>query len=274
MKKTMILIASVFVVIAMFIPTLALNAEIVSVSYAGKPIYEKERLLVDGVTYVPFRDFYSTTVGAQIKWNAKSSQAAASTTGLTVNAKAGEAYIEANGRYLYTGNKNIIHQGTMYIPLRPAAKAIGAHVTWNQASFEAIVTKAGSFIENGSSYYNQDDLYWLSRIISAEAKGESLKGKIAVGNVIQNRVKNKQYPNTIKEVIFDRRFGVQFSPTANGSIYDTPTEESIIAAKICLEGYSMNASVLFFLNVDAATNLWIVENCSYVMKIGNHSFYA
>lgn len=49
------------------------------------------------------------------------------------------------------------------------------------------------------------DLYWLSRIISAESRGESLKGQIAVGNVVLNRVEEDDFPDTIPAVIFDRK---------------------------------------------------------------------
>ena len=128
-------------------------------------------------------------------------------------------------------------------------------------------------IEKGASFYKSDDVYWLSRIIHAESGGEPLKGKIAVGNVVLNRVKNKNYPNTIYGVIFDKKYGTQFSPVSYGTIYNTPSSESIIAAKICLDGYSLNEEMIYFINPKIATNFWITEKCTYVMKIGNHSFY-
>ena len=41
-----------------------------------------------------------------------------------------------------------------------------------------------------------EDLHGLSRIISAESRGESLAGQIAVGNVICNRVASEEVPDT------------------------------------------------------------------------------
>ena len=41
--------------------------------------------------------------------------------------------------------------------------------------------------------YTDDDIYWLARIIEAEAGGEPYKGKIAIGNVILNRVNSKEF---------------------------------------------------------------------------------
>ena len=49
----------------------------------------------------------------------------------------------------------------------------------------------------------------------------SNEAKVAVGNVVLNRLRNTTdwgHVTTIKEVIYDRKWGVQFSPTANGSM--------------------------------------------------------
>lgn len=42
----------------------------------------------------------------------------------------------------------------------------------------------------------------LQRIVEAEAGGEDLEGRALVANVILNRVLGKQFPSTIKEVVF------------------------------------------------------------------------
>ncbi len=50
--------------------------------------------------------------------------------------------------------------------------------------------------------YTENDLYLLAQLIYGEARGESTKGKIAVGNVVMNRVLSRGYPGeTIEEVI-------------------------------------------------------------------------
>ena len=81
-----------------------------------------------------------------------------------------------------------------------------------------------------SKFYRPDEVLWLSRIIIAESRGESLLGQIAVGNVVLNRVKSRDFPNTIYGVIFDRKYGVQFTPVANGTIYNTPGYTETLAA--------------------------------------------
>lgn len=123
------------------------------------------------------------------------------------------------------------------------------------------------------SAYDYEDLYWLSRIISAEAKGESFTGQIGVGTVVLNRVRSSQFPNTIKGVVFDQKYGTQFTPVANGTIYDAPTQSAVVAAKMCLDGYTLSGSVLYFLNPRIATSSWIQNNRKYAFRVGNHDFY-
>ena len=89
-----------------------------------------------------------------------------------------------------------------------------------------------------------------------------------------NRVRNEQFPNSVYDVIFDTRFGVQFTPISNGTIYNTPAESSVVAAKICLEGYTLSDNIYYFLNKSVATSLWVHNNRPYVMTIGAHSFYS
>ncbi len=135
------------------------------------------------------------------------------------------------------------------------------------------LTFKGKNGENASGY-DSDDLLWLSRIIYAEAGTEPLEGKLAVGSVVMNRLASANYPDTIYGVIFDRKFGVQFTPAATGSVYKSPDEESILAAKMCLGGYSVSSDILFFLNEAIATGTWMQDNRDFVMTIGNHDFYS
>ena len=161
----------------------------------------------------------------------------------------------------------------LFVPIRAIASAFNAKVDWDNATRTVTVTSSSKTLTSGSSYYNATDLYWLSRIISAEASGESLVGQIAVGNVVLNRKASKQYPNTVYGVIFDRNGGTQFSPVSMGTIYNSPSETSIIAAKICLEGHSVDTNILFFMNPRIATSNWISKNRPFAFTIGRHNFY-
>lgn len=183
-------------------------------------------------------------------------------------------YVVSNGRYLYLDCVPQIVSGKLYIPIRTLSKVYCQYINWNEIAECVELVSTGEVLEDGSTYYNSDDLYWLSRIISAESRGESLLGKIAVGNVVMNRVCSPSYPDTIYGVIFDHRHGVQFTPSVNNSIYNNPTEESVLAAKICLEGYSVSGNAIYFLNQKTAKSNWIVKNRTFLKTIGNHSFYS
>ncbi|ABR49337.1 cell wall hydrolase, SleB [Alkaliphilus metalliredigens QYMF] len=120
----------------------------------------------------------------------------------------------------------------------------------------------------------EDDMYWLSRIIHAEAQGESYQGKVAVGNVIMNRVGDGNFPNSIYGVVFDRQHGyTQFSPVLDGSIHNKPHQDSVRAAREVLDGARPVGDALYFLNPRKATNFWIVQNRKHMMTIGLHDFY-
>ena len=245
----------------------------VNVYNNGRQILEEESAIIESVTYVPVRAFSEEMGAESITWNAKTQTATVKKGEISIKITDGASYIEAAGRILYapTGVKNI--NDRLFVPIRPLAAALSADVDWNGATRSVTLSKSKSQFALGSEFYNSDDLYWLSRIISAEARGEPMKGKIAVGNVVLNRKASPSYPNTVYGVIFDRKHGTQFSPVSYGTIYNTPTEESIVAAKICLEGYTISDEILFFVNPKYATSNWIANNRPFAFRIGNHYFF-
>lgn len=94
---------------------------------------------------------------------------------------------------------------------------------------------------------DKDDLYLLSHLIMAEEEGASYENKLMCGLVAMNRVKDKSYPNTLEEVIFqkDKKGNVQYAciKLAKGKkarIYLEPNEDSLRAAKEIL---SKNCSI-------------------------------
>lgn len=241
--------------------------------YVDGTKYGGKAFLRDSVTYVGIREFSMHMGVNSVSWNSAAKTATATSDSLSVSAENKALYIIANGRYLWARSGVIIINGTMYVPLRTISKAFGCNVSWNSTEFAAYVSKSAP-LEAGRYYYDNDSLYWLSRIIHAEASGESLLGKVAVGSVVLNRVKSSEFPNSIYSVIFDKKNGVQFTPAANGAINCTPSEESIIAAKLCLDGASISDKALFFMNEALAQSSWVSDNRKFIISVGNHKFYA
>lgn len=229
--------------------------------------------LYNSTTYVPLKaTVQNLSPSASVTW--ENGQAVVRTSSLTITARPGNCYIEANGRMLYVNDSVKVVNGTTLVPVRVLAKAMGASVSWNASSQIVSLSSGSGTIKSGDAFYNSDSVYWLSRIINAESSGESINGKIAVGDVILNRVACPDFPNSIYSVIFDSTGGIQFTPVANGTIYNTPSSDSILAAKLCLDGASIVGNSLFFFNPTIATSSWIANNCDYVATIGNHKFYA
>ena len=69
------------------------------------------------------------------------------------------------------------------------------------------------------------------------------------------------------------KHGVQFEPVINGTIYNKPSRDSVIAAKYTLSGVNAAHESLYFLNPAIASNTWIPEKRRLCTIIGNHWFY-
>ncbi|MGI6538887.1 MAG: cell wall hydrolase [Caldicoprobacterales bacterium] len=133
----------------------------------------------------------------------------------------------------------------------------------------------GSTSSRGAlSQRDRDNIFWLARIIHAEARGESYLGQVAVGSVVMNRVAHPGFPNTIYGVIFEYTGSIpQFSPVADGTIYNNPNASCLKAAEEAYFGSKPVGGALFFFNPGKTSASWIVRNRQYVTTIGNHAFY-
>ena len=230
---------------------------------------------IGGVTYVPLRAFVNALDDtAEFSWNDRTGTATVTIKGLELKVTQEEKYIVANGRYLYLDGTVRNENGSLMLPVRPLAKAFGVKVEWDGESESVNISGQVEPILPDWCFYNEETLYWLSHIVYAEAGIEPLEGQIAVAEVVLNRVDKRCWPNTVYEVVFDTRAGVQFSPISNGTIYLEPSKEAVIAAKLALDGADVVGDSYFFLNPDIANSGWFDRNCEYVTTIGSHRFYT
>ena len=245
-------------------------------SYAKSAVYVSGKRIsasginINGTDYIPLKAA-ANAIGATYSYNSTSRTAIMRIGTLTLSATNGNYVIYASDRALFALSPAIVmSDGEMYIPASTFAKATGLSLSSGRnISFSGEVKP----LAHASRFYREDEVLWLARIIHAESAGEPLLGMIAVGNVVLNRVASKDYPNTIYSVIFDRKYGVQFSPILNGSIYNTPSYNSVLAAKICLEGFDVSGGALFFLRPDISTSSWIPNTREYSFTVGKHDFY-
>ena len=231
-------------------------------------------LIDNGTAYAPFRVIVSAIdPTAEFEWNNKIKASISHGNGVEITAYSTKTYIEANGRILYVHEHAPMNiNGTLYVPVRSIAKAYSLKCSWDGKNKIAVLSGKAKAIKSGAEFYDENDVYWLSRIISAEARGEPFVGQIAVGNVVLKRVESKSFPNNIYDVIFDRRFGIQFTPAYSGAIYKVPYDSCIIAAKISLEGVEV-VDALYFCTIAVSQRSWMHKNCRYVTTIGDHVFY-
>ena len=232
--------------------------------------------LENGYTMLPIRAVSEALRADKIDWNEKTSTAAITKNTTTIVLKKNSKTAVVNGKNVTMDAAAVIKADRFYVPVRFVAENLNTEVSWDASTYTVHITAPGVTVPSsliGDRGYSDTDLYWLSRIVNAESQGESMIGKIAVANVVLNRVNSSLYPDTIYDVVFDTKYGVQFSPILNGTIYNTPLGDSIIAAKRALRGENHAGESLYFLNPRIATSFWIVNNRTFYKSIGNHDFY-
>lgn len=114
------------------------------------------------------------------------------------------------------------------------------------------------------------ELTLMYKIVAAEAKGESYEGKIAVAEVIFNRIDSDKFQDNVTDVIYAPK---QFQPVRNGHLetaYDNLSaslqEEVRNAVDEALKGSSYAGGALFFKTKNYH------EGRTPIKQIGNHYF--
>ena len=119
----------------------------------------------------------------------------------------------------------------------------------------------------------------LTRIVEAEAGTEDVKGKMLIANVVFNRVAYWEFPNNIKDVVFQKRGSrSQFSPIKDGRYYEVTVEDSTrIAVDRVLAGEDESMGALFFCEraKSSSSNLkWFDSQLEPLFTYGCHQFFV
>lgn len=134
--------------------------------------------------------------------------------------------------------------------------------------------------ENKSVYYEEinlslteEEIEIFERIVEAEVGGTNYEGKLAVANVILNRVQSSRFPNTLKEVVFANR---QFSPISDGRYYTvTVTETTKQVVQDALNGSRIiDEEALYFCTPTAPGKGWFETDLRKIDYIAPHNFYG
>lgn len=274
--KLLAVVMAFFATFGIFsLDTFAYNSVPISIYVNEREIStDRSAYIESGTTFVPVRSICNTMGVTDIEWD--NTQKKVTIKGYSkIEFFIGKKYAYVNGEKKTMPHAAVLKNGRTMVPVRFFAEASDAQVEWDNILHSVKITKEGVYVPSKytANEYSSDDILWLSRIVEAESAGEPIKGQIAVANVILNRVKDVNYPSTIYGVIFDRNYGVQFQPIANGTIYNTPSKRCVSSAKRAVNGENYVGNCLYFLNERLATNMWIVNNRDYYTTINNHSFY-
>ena len=130
--------------------------------------------------------------------------------------------------------------------------------------------KALGISSGSNSYggYSSSDYDLLARIISAEARGESYLGQVAVGAVILNRIEHPSFPDTLSGVIYQKG---AFSCLNDGQFYEAVADSSYSAARDAINGLDPSGGAIYYYNPSTATSKWIFSR-PVITTIGNHRF--
>jgi hypothetical protein len=157
---------------------------------------------------------------------------------------------------------------TRFVPLsldRPGMKPlVGIGIKW-------IPKYGGSWAERVGPIEDRE-LDLLARLITAEAGQEPYEGQVAVGAVVLNRIKSGNFPQTIREVIYQSG---QFSSLPKLDKLEASTE-ALRAAREAIAGVDPSLSALYFYNPELCKpeglRFFNSPNLQVTVKIGNHVF--
>lgn len=125
----------------------------------------------------------------------------------------------------------------------------------------------GSSSSSNTSYSNSD-VELLAKVISAEARGESYEGQVAVGAVILNRVKHPSFPDSISGVVYQNG---AFSCVNDSNWYAAVSDSAKRAARDAINGWDPSGGAIYYYNAKK-TNDSFMHSRPIVKVIGDHRF--
>ena len=224
-------------------------------------------IIIDGTTYIPLRAF-SDAIGGAVNWDAGEGTATMEKEGHTFVFCPEKDFCLIDG--VQTNHTSIIYKDLTFIPVRAVSEVLNYEISWDSFYLTVKIIAPGVSIPQNciDKAYTYEDILYLGKIIQIESGYSPFEVKLGVG-----RVKTSSFPNNIKDVIFDTKYGVQFPPVHTHMINTTPSLESIIAAKCVLNGVNIVGNSIYFIESRNAPKSWAHKNRPYYTNIHSMSFY-
>ncbi len=233
---------------------------------------EQKPILIDGRTLIPLRAF-SDAVGGEISWNETEKAASMKKDGHIFVFYPEQSRCVING--VDSDYASVLYHNLTFIPVRAVSETLAYEVSWDDFYLTVKIAAPGVEIpEYFQDYsYTYEDMLYLGKITQIESGYEPFNVKLGVAGVVMNRVVSPQFPNTVKGVVFDTKYGVQFPPAHTSKIEVTPTKNTMIAAKCALCGIRNIGNSLYFIDTSVAPKSWAHNNRPFHCTLHGMNFY-
>ena len=296
-RKAMILIGTLILLLGLPIAVYGAKSDEIEgfvLRVNGSKVDLAEPALVrDGRLYLPAASLAQWLQAASIRWNSASEETVIQTAlgdTIVLGDRVPVVYYNGN-RYLLDASP-FLRDGRMYVPLCQVAELMHATASWSKPGEPAELTTVKpaivktsksddaregqalrvvvpSVLAKPATPYTEADFKLLAKITQVEAGSDSYEGQLAVANVIMNRVKSEDFPDSISGVIYA---GKQFPPAHNGMLdKSVPKANALRAAKDALNGKNNVADAVYFFN-PAVSKGGFWSSLEVVAKFGEHCF--
>lgn len=180
---------------------------------------------------------------------------------------------------------SVIENGHLLVPVRLMAEIFGWSIDWDGDN-QVILLEQVDTASDAVQQHNLDvesrtpariyeptteEMDLFLRLISAEAWGEGIEGKLGVAAVVINSMLSPHFPDTMHDVINQPG---RFSPVSDGSINHIILDTAREAAERALRGEDPTLGALYFYNplIASQAGREFHETLRFTVQIGNHRF--
>ncbi len=168
----------------------------------------------------------------------------------------------------YKGSVDGIFGSQTQTAVRNFQRSVGITADGIAGSTTLLYLGLGGSSSSPSTQYSSSDVQLLAKVISAEARGESYEGQVAVGAVVLNRVAHPSFPDSISGVVYQSG---AFSCVYDSNWNEPVAESSKRAAIDAINGWDPTGGAIFYFNPDK-TNDAFMHSRPVITIIGSHRF--
>ncbi|MBC7958235.1 MAG: cell wall hydrolase [Vallitaleaceae bacterium] len=251
MKRLLMLLMTCFLMVQACTVTSAEVTEIpITIVFNGQFVPTTAQSYTQNkIVYVPLRVFIDALAIDNLQWIKEENSAIFEYQNKTIQFFMNQNRVIVNGHEYETEALPKLQDGVAMVPLDFLATNLGCTLKWNQQLQFVYITKADVTVKRNNTGYTPEDVLWLARIVQVEASDTSYECKLAIANVVLNRVKSGIFPGTVHDVIFQAGRFPQFPPAHKESFSVlSPARSNILVAKRALNGENNISKCLYFNN--------------------------